>query len=615
MATAATVERRDSVVIRFAGDSGDGMQITGTQFTATAALLGNDIATFPDFPAEIRAPAGTLPGVSGFQVHIGAVDIHTPGDAPDVLVAMNAAALKVNLPTLPRGRFLIANTDGFDAGNLAKAGYARNPLEDGSLDGWRLVPVSITGQTLRTLERSALGAKERQRCKNFYALGIVYWLFSRSMDATEEWVRKQFAKKPDIVEANLLAMRGGYAFADACELFPWRYDIPPAPAEPGFYRNITGNKAVSLGLVAAAEKAGLPLFLGSYPITPASDILSDLAKLKPRGVLTVQAEDEIAACCAAIGAAFGGALAVTTTSGPGVCLKSEAINLAVTTELPLVIVNVQRGGPSTGLPTKTEQSDLLQAMFGRNGESPVAVLAASSPADGFDAAFEACRVALRHMTPVFLLSDGFVANGSEPWKVPAASSLPAIPVSFRTEKEGWQPFARDPGTLARAWVRPGTPGMEHRLGGLERADGSGAVNYDGANHERMTVLREEKVARIAADIPAAVPTGPASGDLLVLGWGGTRGALHAACEAARGDGRSVAHLHLRWLNPFPSNLGEVLRAYRRVLVAELNRGQLDLLVRGRFLVDTVKLCKVQGAPFTVAEVRAAIDGALAGGKP
>ena len=606
----------DSVVIRFAGDSGDGMQLTGSQFTNTSALAGNDIANLPDFPAEIRAPAGTLPGVSGFQVHFSSGDIFTPGDEPDVLVAMNAAALKVNLPTLPKGRIVIVNTDGFDSGNLSKSGYARNPLEDGTLDGYQAILVPLSTLTGKALDGTTLSSKERLRSKNFYALGIMYWLYSRNMESTEKWIRKQFAKKPAIMEANLTVLKAGYAFALASELFQNRYEVPPAPQAPGLYRNISGNKATALGFYAASVRSGLPLFLGSYPITPATDILAELAKLKPQGVITFQAEDEIAAVCSAIGAAFGGSLALTTTSGPGLALKGEAMGLAVTTELPLVIVNVQRGGPSTGLPTKTEQSDLLQAMFGRNGESPIAVVAAATSGDCFAAAFEACRIALTHMTPVILLTDGYLANGSEPWPVPSVEDLPEIPVKFRTaphsEEHPFLPFERDPETLVRPWVRPGTPGLEHRIGGLEHQDGSGNVSYDPKNHERMTILREEKIARIARDIPKAEVFGDPTGDLLLVGWGGTHGALHAATLKARAKGLKVSHLHFRHLNPMPSNTAEVLKSFRKVLVAELNRGQLNLLLRAKYLVDTSLLSKVQGQPFTVHEVVEAVEGVLAG---
>jgi 2-oxoglutarate ferredoxin oxidoreductase subunit alpha len=605
-------KRLDSVVIRFAGDSGDGMQVTGSQFTNTSALVGNDIATFPDFPAEIRAPAGTLPGVSGFQVHFSSGDIFTPGDEPDVLVAMNAAALKVNLPTLPRGRVVIVNTDGFDSANLQKAGYLKNPLEDGTLDGYQAIQVPLSALTVRALEASPLSGRDRLRCKNFYALGIMYWLYSRPMETTEGWIRKQFGRKPDVMEANLTALRSGFAYAMASELFQSRYEVPPAPQNPGLYRNISGNKALALGFYAASVRSGLPLFLGSYPITPASDVLAEMAKLKAQGVVTFQAEDEIAAVCSAIGAAFGGSLAFTTTSGPGVALKAEAIGLAVTTELPLVIVNVQRGGPSTGLPTKTEQADLLQALFGRNGECPVAVIAPKTPGDCFDAALEACRLALKYMTPVFLLSDGYLANGSEPWSVPRVEGLPEIPVRFRTDPAGFQPFLRDPKTLARPWVRPGTPGLEHRIGGLEHQDGSGNVSYDPANHENMTRIREAKIAGIASDIPPAELFGDPAGDLLLVGWGGTHGALHAATIRLREKGVRVSHLHLRHLNPLPPNTGPVLRSFRKVLVAELNRGQLHFVLRARFLVDAALLSKVQGLPFTVQEIVDAAGRCLEG---
>ncbi len=604
----------DSVVIRFAGDSGDGMQLTGNQFAATSALVGNDFATFPDFPAEIRAPADTVPGVSAYQLHFSSESIFTAGDEPDVLVAMNAAALKVNLPLISRGCTIIVNADGFSAGSLSKAGYSEHPLQDGTLDGYRVISVPLTTNTLKVLEDSALSVRDRRRSKNFYALGITYWLYSRPLETTEAWIEAKFGKYPDVVEANLTALRAGYAYAMASELFDARYEVPPAPQEPGVYRNISGNTALALGLHAASVRAGIPLFLGSYPITPSSDILAELARLKPQGVLTFQAEDEIAAVCAAIGAAFGGSIGVTATSGPGVALKGEAIGLAVTTELPLVIVNVQRGGPSTGLPTKTEQSDLLQALWGRNGECPLAVVAACSPGDCFSSAFEAVRIALTYMTPVMLLSDGYMANGSEPWPVPQADDLPEIPVQFTTDAEGFAPFRRDADTLARPWVWPGTPGLEHRIGGLAHEDVTGNISYDPDNHEKMTILREEKIARIADDIPLAQPFGDESGDLLIVGWGGTYGALHAATLAARNKGLSVSHVHIGHISPLPANLGEVLRAFKHVLVAELNRGQLDLVLRARYLVDTVGLNKMQGQPFSVGEVLAAVERALEGGE-
>ena len=605
-------QRKAAVVIRFAGDSGDGMQLTGNQFTTTSALLGNDIATLPDFPAEIRAPAGTVPGVSGFQVQFSSEEIFTPGDEPDVLVAMNAAALKVNLPTLRKGRTVIVNTDGFNAANLSKAGYQSNPLEDGTLDGYQAIQVPLTTNTTKVLKDSPLQNRAKQRSKNFYALGIMYWLYSRPMETTERWIRRQFAKRPDVVEANLTALQAGYAYAQASELFQTQYEVPAAPQERGLYRSITGNKALALGFYAASVKTGVPLFIAAYPITPASDILAELARLKPQGVVTMQAEDEMAAVCAAIGASFGGHLGLTVTSGPGLALKAEAMGLAITTELPIVVVDVQRGGPSTGLPTKTEQSDLLQGLFGRNGESPIAVIAARSAADCFDTALEAVRIATEHMLPVLLLSDGYIANGSEPWKVPDADTIPEIAVTFRSDPDGFQPFERDPDTLARPWARPGTPGLEHRIGGLEHTDGEGNVSYDPVNHQSMTNLRAEKVARIARTIPAAIPYGDDSGDLLVLGWGGTFGALYAATRAARKKGMKVSHLHLRHLNPFPANLREVLDRFGKVLVAELNMGQLNMIVRARFLTDTLNLNKMEGQPFTVSEVLAAIENGVQG---
>ena len=607
---AVGTERKDAAVIRFAGDSGDGMQLTGNQFTTTSALLGNDIATLPDFPAEIRAPAGTVPGVSGFQLQFSSQEIFTPGDDPDVLVAMNAAALKVNLPVMRKGCTVIVNTDGFNAGSLSKAGYESDPLEDGTLDGYQSIRVALTTNTLKALKGSPLQNRGKQRCKNFYALGIMYWLYSRPLEATEHWIKRQFAKSPAIVDANLTALRAGYAYAQASELFQTQYEVSAAPQESGLYRHITGNKALALGLYAASVKIGAPLFIASYPITPASDILAELARMKPQGVVTMQAEDEIAAVCAAIGSSFGGSLGVTMTSGPGLALKAEAIGLAVTTELPLVVVDVQRGGPSTGLPTKTEQADLLQGLFGRNGESPIAVVAASSASDCFETAIEAARIAVQHMTPVVLFSDGYLANGAEPWKVPSVDSIPEMPITFRTDPEGFQPFLRDEETLARPWVKPGTPGLEHRVGGLEHSDGPGNVSYDPQNHEQMTLRRAEKIARIAKFIPLAEPFGDKEGDLLVVGWGGTFGALHEATAQARGKGLKVSHLHLRHINPFPANLGKVLRRFKNVLVAELNLGQLDMLLRARFLVDTVKLNKVQGQPFGIKEVLTAIESAV-----
>jgi len=603
-------QRVEDVVIRFAGDSGDGMQLTGGQLTSTSALVGNDLATLPDFPAEIRAPAGTLPGVSAFQVRIADYDIHTPGDAPDVLVAMNPAALKKSLADLKANGILIVNTDEFEPRNLKKAGYEANPLEDGTLEGYRLYPIGITTLTRRALEESPLDHKSRDRCKNFFALGMVYWLFSRPLDTTISWLERKFAKRPELAEANIRVMKAGYNYCDITQAFQTQYEVMPARLAPGVYRNIMGNSALAMGLVAASRRSGLPLFLGSYPITPASDILHELSRYKAFGVTTFQAEDEIAAVCAAIGAAFGGSLGATTTSGPGLALKSEAINLAVMVELPLVVCNVQRGGPSTGLPTKTEQADLLQAMFGRNGESPVPIVAASSPADCFDAALEASRIAIQYMVPVILLSDGYIANGSEPWRLPEVESLPDLRVEFRTDPEGFQPYLRDERTLARPWAIPGTPGLEHRVGGLEKEDGSGNVSYDPDNHERMVKLRAEKVNRIADSIPDLEVDGPSEGRLLVLGWGSTLGAVHGAVNLARKQGLEVSRAHLRHLNPFPRNLGRVLASFDRVLVPEMNLGQLSLLLKAHYLEDVISYPKVQGKPFFRSEILAKIQELL-----
>ncbi len=602
--TMKQLEHRDRVVIRFAGDSGDGMQITGTQFTNTAALLGNDLATFPDYPAEIRAPAGTLPGVSGFQVHFASDDIFTPGDAPDVLIAMNPAALKVNLKDLPRNGILILDADEFNKRNLKMAGYESNPVEDGSLAGYRLFAVPLTSRTETALAAfDNLTVKEKRRCKNFYALGMAYWLFSRSMDSTVEALKQRFAKKPQYAEANTVAMKAGYAYCEASEEFQVRYEVPPAPTKPGTYRNIIGNEALAIGLVAAAGRAGVPLFYGSYPITPASDILQYLAGYKNFDVTTFQAEDEIAAVGSAIGASFGGAIGVTGSSGPGIALKGEAIGLAVMVELPLVIVNVQRAGPSTGMPTKTEQADLLQAVFGRNGESPVVVLAASTPSNCFPMAFEAVRIATKYMVPVILLSDGYLANGSEPWRLPEGiGDLPEVRIPFHTDPKDFKPYRRDAATLARAWVKPGTPGLEHRIGGLEKQDQTGNVSYDAANHQKMVQLRQEKVQRVVADVPDLKVHGPDRGKLLVIGWGSTFGAIHSAVRLAQADGLKVAQAHLHHLNPFPANLGEVLARYDRVLCPEMNTGQLRMLLRARYLVDVQGLNKIEGQPFRVREV-------------
>ncbi|HEY6321852.1 MAG TPA: 2-oxoacid:acceptor oxidoreductase subunit alpha [Thermoanaerobaculia bacterium] len=598
-------ERLDDVVIRFAGDSGDGMQLTGSQFTTTSALVGNDLSTLPDFPAEIRAPAGTMAGVSAFQVRIADYDIHTPGDSPDVLVAMNPAALKKNLPDLKPNGVLIVNTDEFNDRNFVRAGYTANPLDGlngGALERYRVFKADLGTMTRRALEGTGLDAKGMDRCKNFFALGMVYWLFSRPLDSTIAWLGRSFAKKPALADANVKALRAGWNFCDITELFHHRYEVQPAPMPPGLYRNIQGNTALALGLIAASRRSGLPLFLGAYPITPASDVLHELARHKAFGVTTFQAEDEIAAVCAAIGAAFGGALAVTASSGPGIALKAEAMNLAVMVELPLIVCDIQRGGPSTGLPTKTEQADLLQVMFGRNGESSLPVLAAASPKDCFEVALEAARLAVRHMVPVVLLSDGYIATGSEPWKLPDVAGLPDLRVELRTDPAGFTPYLRDPETLARPWAVPGTPGLEHRIGGLEKEDVTGNVSYDPANHEHMVRLRAEKVARIARDIPELEVDGEPSGRLLVLGWGSTAGAITGAVNAARRQGREVSRAHLRYLNPMPANLGGVLARFERVLVPEMNLGQLALLLRARFLKDVISLSKVQGRPFTRSEI-------------
>ena len=605
-----TQETLAHAVIRFCGDSGDGMQITGAQFTSTAALFGNDLATFPDFPAEIRAPAGTLPGVSGFQVNFSSSDVYTPGDSVDVLVAMNPAALKTNVADLKPGGILIVNLDDFKETDLKKAQCRTNPLEDHTLDGFRLFQVELTKLTRAALRDLGLDAKSMDRCKNFFALGMCYWLYSRPMEPTHKWLDMKFKTKPVLAEANKLAMRAGYAYCDATEAFQVRYEVPPAKLEPGTYRNISGNSALALGFVAAAAKSGLTLFQGSYPITPASDILHELSAFKEFGVLTFQAEDEIAAMTSVIGAAYGGALAMTTTSGPGMALKTEAMGLAIATELPMVIVDVQRGGPSTGLPTKTEQADLMQALFGRNSEAPIPVLAPATPGDCFWIAIEASRIALKYMIPVIVLSDGYLANGSEPWKVPEVSDLPDFPVRFRTDPAGFFPYLRDPQTLARPWAIPGTPGLEHRIGGLEKEETTGNVNYEPLNHERMVRLRAAKVEAIVQDVPDVIPAGDPDGDLLLVGWGSTYGAITAALRAQREKGVRVGHVHLRHLNPLPRNLGEVLRRYRRVIVPEMNMGQLLWVLRAKYLVDAQGFNKIQGKPFKVSEVEAMIQEAV-----
>jgi 2-oxoglutarate/2-oxoacid ferredoxin oxidoreductase subunit alpha len=606
-----TREKLEQAVIRFCGDSGDGMQITGSQFTNTVALYGNDLATLPDYPAEIRAPAGTLPGVSGFQVHFSSHDVYTPGDAVDALIAMNPAALKMNLPDLKPNGILIVNLDDFGETDLRKAQMTANPLEDHSLDGYRLFPVELTKLTRAALKDLGLDAKSVDRCKNFFALGMCYWLYNRSMDTTLRWIDDKFKSKPALVNANRTAMQAGYSYCEATEAFQISYEIPPAKLAPGVYRNISGNTALAMGFVAASQKSGLPLFLGSYPITPASDILHELSTYKDFGVITFQAEDEIAAITSAIGAAYAGALGLTTTSGPGMALKTEALGLAVAVELPLVICDIQRGGPSTGLPTKTEQADLLQALFGRNSEAPIPVLAPSTPGDCFWIALEASRIAIKYMVPVIILSDGYLANGAEPWHIPSLAELPEIPVHFETNPVDFRPYRRDPQTLARPWAIPGTPGLEHRIGGIEKQDVTGNVNYEPLNHERMVRLRAEKVAGIVQDIPDVVPAGDPSGDLLIVGWGSTHGPITAALKAQRAKGRKIGHVHLRHLNPLPKNLGELLGRYDRVLVPEMNMGQLLMLLRAKYLVDAQGYDKIQGKPFKQSELERKIEEILA----
>jgi 2-oxoglutarate ferredoxin oxidoreductase subunit alpha len=603
-------ETIDKAVIRFCGDSGDGMQITGSQFTNTVALYGNDLATFPDYPAEIRAPAGTLPGVSGFQVHFSSSNVYTPGDSVDVLIAMNPAALKMNLADLKTNGILIVNSDDFAESDLRKAQITVSPLEDHSLDGYRLFAVQLTKLTRAALKDVGLDAKSMDRCKNFFALGMCYWLYNRSMEPTLRWLDDKFKNKPQLVTANKLAMQAGYSFCEATEAFQISYEIPPAKLSPGTYRNISGNAALALGFVAASQQAGIPLFLGSYPITPASDILHELSMYKDFGVTTFQAEDEIAAVSSAIGASYTGALAITTTSGPGMALKTEAIGLAVAVELPLVICDIQRGGPSTGLPTKTEQADLLQAMYGRNSEAPVPVLAPSSPGDCFWIALEASRIAIKYMVPVIILSDGYLANGAEPWKIPTVAELPQIPVHFETNPEGFLPYKRNPSTLARPWAIPGTPGLEHRVGGIEKQDVTGNINYEPLNHEHMVRTRAEKVEGIAQDIPEIVPDGDQAGDLLIVAWGSTAGPITAAMKPMREKGHRIGHVHLRYLHPLPRNLGDVLKRYKKVLVPEMNMGQLSMILRAKFLVDAESYGKIQGKPFKQSEIEAKIEELL-----
>jgi 2-oxoglutarate/2-oxoacid ferredoxin oxidoreductase subunit alpha len=606
---AKAVEQRESVVIRFAGDSGDGMQLTGGQFTSETALLGNDLSTFPDFPAEIRAPAGSLPGVSGFQLHFADHDILTPGDRPDVLVAMNPAALKTNLADLPKGGTLIVNRDAFNDRNLEKAGYTANPLEDGSLEEFQLHDVPLTSMTIEALKDVDVSKREAERAKNMFALGLMSWLFNRPIDGTIAFLEAKFANAEEIRDANVKAFQAGYAFGETTETFAVSYEVKPAKLKPGTYRNITGNQALSYGLIAASKLSGLPLFLGAYPITPASAVLEELARHKSYGVRTFQAEDEIAAVGAAIGASFGGSLGICTSSGPGIVLKQESIGLAITLELPLVIVDIQRAGPSTGMPTKPEQADLLMVLHGRNGESPVPVVAAATPADCFDAAIEAARIALKYRTPVFLLSDAYLANGSEPWRLPDTATLPDISVAFAEAGDGeFEPYARDADTLARPWAIPGTPGLEHRIGGLEKADLTGNVSYDPDNHDLMTRLRQQKVAGI--DVPDLAVDTQGDEELLVLSWGGTFGPVAAGVRRTRRKGGNVAHAHLRHLNPFPRNLGDVLRSYDRVLVPEINMGQLLTLVRAAFLVDAIGYNRVRGLPLRAGEMEEAIGAML-----
>ncbi|WP_281356932.1 2-oxoacid:acceptor oxidoreductase subunit alpha [Fodinicola acaciae] len=615
------IQQLDRVVIRFAGDSGDGMQLTGDRFTSETASFGNDLSTFPNFPAEIRAPAGTLPGVSSFQLHFADHDILTPGDRPDVLVAMNPAALKANLPETPHGATLIVDTADFTKRNLGKIGYDSNPLEDGSLEAYHLHAVDLTGMTQEAVKDFGLGRKEAARSKNMFALGLLSWMYNRPTESTIEFLKKKFAKSPDIAAANIAAFRAGWNYGETTEDFSVSYEVKPAAMAAGTYRNISGNLALAYGLVAASVRSRLPLFLGAYPITPASDILHELSKHKRFGVQTFQAEDEIAGIGAALGASFGGALGVTTTSGPGIALKSETVGLAVSLELPLVICDIQRGGPSTGLPTKTEQADLLQAMYGRNGEAPVPIIAPQSPADCFDAALEAVRIALTYRTPVFLLSDGYLANGSEPWRIPDIAALPDLTVEFATEPnhtddngnaEFW-PYLRDPETLARPWAVPGTAGLEHRIGGIEKADGSGNISYDPANHDLMVRTRQAKVdgiARTIGDLEVDDPDGNAH--VLVLGWGSTYGPIGAACRRVRKDGHPIAQAHLRHLNPFPANLGDVLRRYEKVVIPEMNLGQLATLIRARYLVDAMGYNKTRGMPFRAEELAGVLTDVIAG---
>ena len=601
-------------MIRFAGDSGDGVQLTGSQFTTTSALAGNDIATLPDYPAEIRAPAGTLFGVSGYQLQFGSVAVRTPGDQPDALVAFNPAALKTNLARLRRGGLIVVNTDAFNKRNLTKAGYDSNPLEDDSLVGYQLVKVGMTELTRLALADSPLGKKDKDRAKNFFALGLVYFLYSRDLQHTIRWISTKFEGKQDVIDANVKALKTGYNYALTTQIFVSTFRISEARITPGRYRNLTGNMATALGFVSAARTAGIDLFLGSYPITPASDILHALSSMRSQGVRTLQAEDEIAAVCAAIGASYAGHLGICSTSGPGLALKGEAIGLALMVELPMVVINVQRGGPSTGLPTKTEQSDLFIAMYGRNGESPLPIVAASSPADCFEAAYEAARISVKWRTPVIFMSDGYLGNGSEPWKIPDSASLPPIDPAFlgADAADGFQPYSRDPETLARPWVKPGTPGLEHRIGGLEKEHLTGNVSYDPANHQRMCELRRDKVNRVRMDMGPLHVSGERTGDVLVIGWGSTRGAIATAVEAAQAEGKRVTHSHQRYIHPLHPDLDDLIRGFDKVLVPEINLGQLVKVLRAEYLVDARGFNKITGQPLNVGEIRKAIDDLLYG---
>lgn len=604
------VETVKDITIRFAGDSGDGMQLVGNEMANTSALLGNDIGILPDFPAEIRAPAGTLPGVSGYQLHISSYDIHTPGEKYDALVAMNPAALKMNLENLKPNGILIVNTESFKKRNLQLAHYDTNPLEDGSLDKYQIYPVDITGLTRKALEELDLSTKVMDRCKNFFALGMVFWLYNRPMDHAINLIKNKFKKRPELVEANLRALKAGRAYCEATEQFAVSYEVKPAKLPPGKYRSMSGSAGVALGIVAAAQKSGLSVFYGSYPITPASDVLHELSKYKNYGVMTFQAEDEIAAVCSAIGASYTGSLGVTGTSGPGLALKTEAVGLAVSVELPLVVCDIQRAGPSTGMPTKTEQADLFQALFGRNSEAPVVVLAASRPSDCFETAYEACRIAIKYMTPVIFLSDTYLANGAEPWAIPRAEELPAIPFQFAIDPESFEPFLRDDESLARPWAIPGTPGLEHRIGGLEKEAVKGHVSYDPRNHEYMVHMRAKKVEAVAQEIPPTEVDGPEEGDLLVLGWGSTYGAIKTAVENKQAEGKSVSRMHVRYLNPLPPDLGDKMKRFKQVLVPEVNMGQFLTVIRAKYLVPAIGYSKVQGLPFFASEIEQKIDELL-----